>query len=195
VRQASSKTTSDHPGAQFRAQVALPEAASSRTSSHLLEEPQLQAPTTERVTAPPGLLRCVIISWSAKRADFFRVAAENESWETVVCGDIGQFMRSIFRLKFPLTIVDLPRADASDYDDLCNATVRSRAVSDSLLVVSVVDEAQDVEIWARQLGAWAHLPGALNPAGLEMVFREARQAVAKQEAACAEREKFWRNDN
>lgn len=196
VRQASSQTTSDHlVEAPLQTQVALPKATSPDAISSHLEESQHRVRTTERVAAPPGLLRCIIISWSAKRADFFRAAAESESWETVVCGDIGQFMRNTFRLKFPLTIVDLPEANASDYGDLRNATERSRAVSDSLLVVSVVDEAQDVEIWARQLGAWAHLPGALNPAGLEMIFREARQALARQETASVEREKFGANDS
>lgn len=196
VRQASSQTTSNHLAkAQLRMQVALPGAASPGTASSHLEESQHRVRTTECGAAPPGLLRCIIISWSAKRADFFRTAAESESWETVVCCDIGQFMRNIFRLKFPLTIVDLPEASASDYGDLCNATERSRAVSDSLLVVSVADEAREVEIWARQLGAWAHLPGALNPAGLEMIFREACQALARRELAYVEREEFAANDS
>ncbi len=196
VRQASSQTTSNHLAkAQLRMQVALPEAASPCMASSHLEGSRHRLRTSEHVAAPSGLLRCVIVSWSEKRADFFRAAAENESWETVVCSDIGQFMRNIFRLKFPLTIVDLPRTDASDYSDLCNATERSRAVSDSLLVVSVADEAREVEIWARQLGAWAHLPGALTPAGLEMVFREARQALARRESAYVERNKFGVNDS
>jgi len=89
-------------------------------------------------------------------------------------------MRHVFRLKVPLTIVDLPRSDAPGYTALREAATHSRDVSKSLLVVSVAQTSAVDELWARQLGVWTHLPEVSDPAGLEMVFREARKALARQ---------------
>jgi len=126
------------------------------------------------------MLRCLVVSWSEQRAELFRAAAENEAWQAIVCRDVGQFIRNFFRQNVPLTIVDLPRSDAAGYTELKEAAARSLEVSKSLLVVSVAQTGAADELWARQLGVWAHLPEVSDPAGLEMVFREARKAVAKQ---------------
>lgn len=183
VALASSQTATNHlKNTQLRTKTAPSEAASPKSNLDHLQETQLRATTAPRGVAPPTLLRCIIVSWSDQRAEFFRSAAENESWETVVCSETGEFMRNLFRLKFPLTIVDLPQPDSEDYEAMRHATERTRSVSDSLLVVSVFDESQEDEIWSRQLGAWAHLPGASNATGLEMIFREAREALARQES-------------
>jgi len=142
--------------------------------------PQGKKLVPQHALAPPGLLRCLVVSWSDQRAELFRSAAESEAWQAIVCRDVGQFVRSFFRLKVPLTIVDLPCPDASGYAELREAAARSRDVSKSLLVVSVAQASAADELWARQLGVWAHLPEASDPSGLEMVFREARQALARQ---------------
>lgn len=161
--------------------------AFSRTISSKLIAPQGEQLQPKRVQAPPDLLRCLVVSWCDQRAELFRLAAEHEAWQAIVCCDVGQFMRHVFRLKVPLTIVDLPQGDAANYDDLRNATIRSREVSKSLLVVSTVCSDESEELWARQLGVWAHLPEVRDPAGLEMVFREARQALVNQATAHLER--------
>ena len=208
---ASSHNTKHLKQPQFRAQTAPPGAAPPKQSSNHLEtaqfrtetapseavppkseedvkakenhvaEPQFRAQTAPPGAAPPMLLRCIIISWCDERTDLFRTAAEREKWEAVTCNDLGQFMRNIFRFKYPLTIVDLPSVFSAEHNEVREATVRSRAVSDSLLVVSVLDSTEEVEIWARQLGAWTHLPGETNLSGLELIFREARLALAQQE--------------
>ena len=110
-------------------------------------------------------------------------AAENEAWQVVACGDVRQFVRHIFRLKTPLTVVDLPQLDAAGYAELCEATARAVEVSDALLVVCGTGENPAEEIWARQLGVWAYLPKATASEGLELVFREARKALAQQVTA------------
>jgi len=156
------------------------ELTSSQTTITKLTVPKGDKQVPQRAMAPPGLLRCLVVSWSDQRAELFRSAAENEAWQAIVCRDVGQFVRNFFRLKVPLTIVDLPRSDAAGYTELREATARSREVSKSLLVVSVPQATAADELWARQLGVWAHLPEASDPSGLEMVFREARQALARQ---------------
>ncbi len=135
---------------------------------------------SQRVLAPPGLLRCLVVSWCDERAELFRAAAEAEAWQAVVCCDVGQFVRNMFRLKVPMTIVDLPPNDTARFEEFREAAVRSRTISNSLLVVSMASSNAVDELWARQLGVWAHLPEASDPTGLELVFREARQALTKQ---------------
>ena len=100
--------------------------------SHLQKTPH-RAQTAPPDAVSPKLLRCVIASWSEQRADFIRKAAETESWETLVCHDSKKLLQSVFRMKFPLMFVDLPGADSDNYDGFRNATVRSCAVSKSLL--------------------------------------------------------------
>jgi hypothetical protein len=95
-------------------------------------------------------------------------------------------MRNSFRLKAPLAIVDLPQSEFSDYFTLRKAAERSRELSDSLLIVTLERDSPEDEHWARQLGVWAHLSGAVESAGLELVFKEARQALARQALIRAE---------
>ena len=135
---------------------------------------------SQRLLAPPGLLRCLVVSWCDERADLFRAAAEAEAWQAVVCCDVGQFVQNMFRFKVPMTIVDLPPSDSAHFEKFREAAARSQSVSNSLLVVSTAKSNEADELWARQLGVWAHLPEASDQTGLEMVFREARQALFKQ---------------
>jgi len=168
-------------------ELAIPLGLTAPRDSSKLAAPQGERQVPRRAMAPPGLLRCLVVSWSDQRAELFRSAAESEAWQAVVCQDMGQFMRQVFRMKFPLTIVDLPPPDADGYSELREAAARSREVSKSLLVVSVAQASANDELWARQLGVWAHLPEASDSAGLEMVFREARKALARQAICHSER--------
>ncbi len=132
--------------------------------------------------APPGLHRCLLVSFSEKRVELFRSAAENQAWQAVVCSSVDQFLKNLFRLRVSLTVVDLPRFTEAYYGDLRDATGRAGALSDSLVVVCGYGDCgngdpADEELWARQLGVWAYLPVAEDPKGLELIFKEAQQAV------------------
>lgn len=155
-------------------------ASSQHITSSKLTAVQGRKQSSKRVLAPPGLLRCLVVSWCEERAELFRVAAEAEAWQAVVCCDVGQFVRNMFRLKVPVTIVDLPPNGTAHFEEFREAAVRSRTISNSLLVVSTAKSNAVDELWARQLGVWAHLPEASDSAGLKMMFREARQALTKQ---------------
>ncbi len=141
--------------------------------------------------APPGLHRCLLVSFSEQRAELFRLAAENQLWQPVVCDSVDQFLKNLFRLRVSLTVVDLPRFTEAYYTKFRNAVERAGDLSDSLIVVCgygnpAVGEVPanemlaDEELWARQLGVWAYLPEAGEPDGLKLIFDEARQAVEKQ---------------
>jgi len=157
--------------------------ASSRTnvSDHVLPAGKAQSPV--HVLAPPGLLHCLILSWSYERAQRFQSAAEREAWEAIVCGSGEKFLQNVFQQKIPLTVVDLPQAEFNDYAELRNATAKVCEVSDSLLIVCGAGENENEETWARQLGVWAYVPDVAQPAEFDWVFIEARKALAQQASA------------
>jgi hypothetical protein len=139
----------------------------------------------------PDLLRCLVLTWSEGRAELLRSAANNESWQPTVNIDIREFLRNVFLLRVPLTFVDLPDVKIQSYAALRDAAQRAKDLSDSLIVICGVgggttDHRVAEELWARQLGAWAYLPGDNGLPGLELIFGDARKAVANKALVCVE---------
>ena len=166
--------------------------ASSRMTSTNLQLPQVEREVPLSSLALPGLLRCVVVSWSDLRGRLLKTAADEENWQAIVCQDAKQFIRSVFQLQVPLTIVDLPKSDAADYGALRAAADRACGANESLLMICGGGDHQDTaeELWARQLGVWTYLPLAADAAGLKFVFQEARKALAKQSSKYAEAEEY-----
>ena len=164
--------------------------ASSRSSlpRQALPEGQPRAPV--RVLAPPGLLRCLIVSLSDERASRLQSAAEKEAWEAVVCRDAKKFLRHVFQQKVPLTLIDLPPVDLPAYEELKNATIRVCELSDSLLIICGADGGAEEELWARELGVWTYLPEVSRPAELDWIFGEARKALAKRSTVQADAARY-----
>ena len=144
----------------------------------------MSAPT--EVVAPPGLLRCLILSWNEVRAEGLQRAAERQAWDALVCSNSAVFIKQLFRMKVPLTIVDLPEVSAAEYSKMRMASAKVREVSDALLVVCAASAECDEEIWARELGAWAYMPEVPDPTSVDWVFEEARSALARQASASLE---------
>ncbi len=140
----------------------------------------------------PDLLGCLVLSWSEQRAQLLQSIARDESWQVRVCDDVQAFLRSIFQLDVPLTIVDLPCRGSTSYAELRQMATHAGGLNRSLLVIcgtassgvvgGVVDNGEE-EQWARQLGAWAYLPGATDRSGLRLVFAEARKALARRSSS------------
>ena len=148
--------------------------------------PLAKATPSVQVLAPPGLLRCLILSWNDVRAEGLRLAAQQQAWEALVCSNSTAFIKQLFRLKVPLTIVDLPEVTQKSYPKMRLASSKVRDVSDSLLVVSAATNDECEEVWARELGAWAYLPEVIEPSSVEWVFKAAREALARQASAALE---------
>ena len=151
--------------------------ANPQPSSPKAREPAIQL---------PGLLHCLIVSWSQERLELLSRASEKQAWEAMVAKDLSEFLRFLFQWKVPLTIVDLPLPDDATYEQLREAAARVPGVNDSLLVICGAEPNENEELWARQLGAWTYLPEAHQMSGLELVFGEARKAVAQKSTAYIE---------
>ena len=135
----------------------------------------------------PDLLHCLVVSWSDQRAQLLQSVAEDEKWQAQVGSDVQEFLRSVFLLDVPLTIVDLPPSGTASYAKLREMATQTCRINRSLLVVCGAENDRDEELWVRQLGAWAYLPGTTGDlSGLRLVFAEARKAVAKQSTSYVE---------
>ncbi len=136
----------------------------------------------------PDLLHCLVVSWSDQRAQLLQSVAEDELWQAKVGSDVQEFLRSVFQLDVPLTIVDLPPRGTASYGKLRDMVTQTCGVNRTLLVICGSEKNdRDEELWVRQLGAWAYLPGATSDqSGLRLVFAEARKALAKQSSAYVE---------
>lgn len=152
----------------------------SQTPIARLTLPEGKTNAPPRTLVLPDLLRCLVLTWSEGRAELLRSAASNESWQATVNIDVREFLRNLYVLRVPLTFVDLPDVDAKSYSLLKEAAQRTSELGNSLVVICGLGGNPAEEIWARQLGAWAYLPGDNGLAGLELVFGDARKAVANQ---------------
>jgi len=135
----------------------------------------------------PDLLHCLVLSWSDQRAELLQSVAEDETWQAKVGTDVQEFLRSVFQMEVPLTIIDLPPRGAASYAKLREMATQTCGINRSLMVVFGAEGDQEEELWVRQLGAWAYLPGTTSDlTGLRLVFAEARKALAKQSATYVE---------
>jgi hypothetical protein len=153
--------------------------------------PECKAEVPSRILVLPDLLRCLVLTWSDGRADLLRSAATNESWQATVNIDVSEFLRNVFLLRVPFTFVDMPDCQEQLYSAWQEAAERVAGMSDSLVVICGLygrspAQRSSEELWARQLGAWAYLPGDSGLAGLELIFGDARKAVANKALVCVE---------
>ncbi|WP_148072717.1 hypothetical protein [Bythopirellula goksoeyrii] len=125
------------------------------------------------------MLHCLMLTWCDERSDLLRAAAENESWHPTVNLEIQEFLRNLFRLRLPLTLIDLPALDSGAYPKVQQAASHASEIGNSQVIVCGNEGQCQEELWARSLGVWAYLPGDGGLAGLEYLFSDARQALAK----------------
>jgi hypothetical protein len=156
--------------------------ATLRRTQSLTLSPRGDPAGVDVCAAPPRLLRCLIVSPTSERRRLIRAAAESQAWDAIVCRDAGEFLRTAFKRLVPLMVVDLPRKSSRHYRELCDAAERARQPG-TLLVVAGADEEHAGEIWARQLGVWSYLSQANTQRGFELIFSEARRALARSAAA------------
>ena len=92
-------------------------------------------------------------------------------------------MRNIFKQKHPLLLIDLPPFASANYREFRAAASWAKETSKALMVVSVEKGRAVDEVWARELGVWTYLSEMTLQKDWELMFREARQALARQAMA------------
>lgn len=127
----------------------------------------------------PSMLHCLMLTWCDERTELLCTAAENESWNSTVNLDFQEYLRNLFRLRVPLTLIDLPSLESTSYPSIQQAAGHASEIGSLQVIICGNEGHHEEEIWARSLGVWAYLPGDSGQAGLEYLFSDARQALAK----------------
>ncbi|MEM9352579.1 MAG: hypothetical protein AAGA92_06170 [Planctomycetota bacterium] len=125
------------------------------------------------------MLRCLVASWDVRRGELLCEAAADESWQTVLCEDGPAVLKSLFQLDLPLAVFDLP-SGGEGAQWLREATLRAVEFPRCLVVACVERGDPRQEQWARESGVWAYLPEPELESGVRVVFRDAREAFARQ---------------
>jgi len=116
---------------------------------------------------------CVIVSSDRQRRISWAAAASAAGWHTSTHADAGNAHVAAECKAVQFAIVDLePCETPPGFRWLCEWLMANRPRDLLLLVNGHVDCAGE-ESWARQLGAWAYLPGLGKPEGCERWLRDA----------------------
>ena len=127
-------------------------------------------------------LQCLVVAAEPARGALWTSAAHDAGWKTMVSHDAVTARRHAERTLFRLAIVDLQGAelDGQTNGDAFRPLVeRLAASSDLLLAVCGREGDADLEIWARQLGAWLFLPGLPDVTNLVEICAEALQLARR----------------
>ncbi len=133
-------------------------------------------PTTKR-KAPPALERCLIVSTSEHWSDRLQRAAKAQGWDPIVCSDAEEGARAAIRNRMSLAIIDLMSSGQEQCGEFKELAEMLASNDGSLLMVCGRESDAMLEIWARQLGVWAYLPGVDDECDLALLCGEAKIAV------------------
>ena len=143
----------------------------------MLVSPELRTPA--RRIAPVALNTCLVVSASARRAQVWVRAAQEEQWTTIVCTTADDALRQAVRHRIELGLIDLQSAP-SECEARLKTLVQQLAARDGLLL-AVCGRPDDTlgEVWSRQLGVWMYLPGIDNESDIALLCSEARNILKK----------------
>ncbi len=107
------------------------------------------------------------------RRQFLVQAARSAGWDAVECGEEQLDASPHILDGQSLIIFDLETSDGSTAVALQGPTERAARQKGVLLVLCGNEGNVAEEIWARQMGVWLYLPGAVDNVDFSEVFEEA----------------------
>jgi len=137
------------------------------------EELRPAASPMSRGSRTPGLLRCLIVTGDAGFRHRLQAATELAGWEESETPDAADDLRSAIDGDYQLVLVDVTKPLGDRVTDSVELAEEFAARPGCLVVICGPEDGLDEELWARQLGAWVYLPGAIAGDGLMSLFTEA----------------------
>lgn len=151
------------------------------TLDRLIVESPLGDATRSETSGAESVLaaNCVVVSACRQRRQAWAATASAAGWECAQYADAGNAHVAAESGTVQIVVVDLePNDTPPGFFWLCEWLVSKRPRDMLLLVCGQCDDPSQ-ELWARQLGAWAFLPGNDNPATSEALLVEAAQASTR----------------
>lgn len=132
------------------------------------------------VESSPSWSGCVVFGLQSDRREFLVQAARSAGWAAVECDQEDVNVSSKVIEGQRLIIFDLETKDGITPTSLQGSAERVVRQKGILIVLCGNEGNVAEEIWARQLGIWLYLPGAVDNVDLEDVFEEAARLSEKR---------------
>src|SRR5262245_8247051 len=125
---------------------------------------------------------CLVVSSDRLRQMMFGQTAERTGWKSLVCADVAVALEHLATGAVGAALVDIATPSDAAVENLRYLVERLAENKNVLTVVCGRTNDRLAEIWARELGVWAHLPGVAPESDLDSLLCAARQVVERMHA-------------
>ncbi|HVU85783.1 MAG TPA: hypothetical protein VHD36_00575 [Pirellulales bacterium] len=123
--------------------------------------------------------QCLIVATDDARRDNLGFAAREGGWDVTSCGDVGSAVTHARQRSLQMAIVDISGSASADRASFRFLVEQLACTSRMLLLVcGNLDDPRE-EVWARHLGVWMYLPGAIDGTELVGLCVAARETVER----------------
>lgn len=147
--------------------------------------------TTTQITTTPALARpqttlcatdalnCLVVAAETGRRENLGFAAREGGWHVTLCEDSATAITQASHALTQMAIVDLTGATENQLTTFRFMVEHLACGSRMLLLICGKLDDPKEEIWARHLGVWMYLPGAIDGSDLVGLCSAAREAVER----------------
>jgi hypothetical protein len=128
------------------------------------------------------LSRCLVVSGEVGFRNRLQAASELAGWEECTAPESVADLHSAIDGDYRLVLVDVANPVSDRVSDVVELAEEFAARPGTLVVICGPEDGVDEELWARQLGAWVYLPGAIAGDGLVSLFQEAGRLADRRSA-------------
>jgi len=122
---------------------------------------------------------CLVVTGDASLRGRVRSVADITEWAVCDAPATADELRAAVDRDYDFVIVDIASPCGDRVTDSVALAEAFSARPGTLLVVCSSGESVEEELWARQLGAWAYLPGMSTGDSLVSLFRDAGRLSAR----------------
>ncbi|HEY1598308.1 MAG TPA: hypothetical protein VGG64_01810 [Pirellulales bacterium] len=127
-------------------------------------------------------VECLVVATDEGRRENLGFVAREGGWNVTLCREPAEAIAQARQRLLQMAIVDLSGSVASDSASYRFLVEQLACTSRMLLLVcGNVDDTRE-EVWARHLGVWMYLPGAIDGADLVGLCVAARETVERMSA-------------
>jgi ActR/RegA family two-component response regulator len=148
-----------------------------QTTTQMSTTPALARPQT--TLCATDTLNCLVVAAEDGRRENLGFAAREGGWQVTLCPDSATAIAQASHTLTQMAIVDMTGAAESQIATFRFMVEHLACGSRMLLLIcGKLDDPRE-EIWARHLGVWMYLPGAIDGADLVGLCAAAREAVER----------------
>jgi len=144
-----------------------------------VRKPSKQMPSRHAGQVASAVGVCLVVCACPDRRAALDASASAAGWRTITRADAGNAHAAAEQSGVQLAIVDLePEGTPAGFRWLCEWLMENCSGGLLLLICGHAENAAE-ELWARQLGAWAYLPGVADASQCESWLHDSRAAARR----------------